>query len=109
MLKEEKEVRRIEKRILELGPIHPGSISEQYSVCGKKNCRCADPENPVKHGPYYQLSYTIRGKSSSVFIKKEELAEARNRTMKYKKFRELCADLTAAHVELAGKTGFTKG
>jgi len=108
MRKEEKKVERIKKLILELGPIHPGSISEQYSVCGKKNCRCADPDKPVKHGPYYQLSYTIRGKSSSVFIKKEELAEARRRTMKYKKLRELCADLTAAYVELAGKTGFAR-
>ena len=40
-----------------LGDLRPGSLSIQYNVCGSPGCRCkADP--PVKHGPYYQVSYT---------------------------------------------------
>ena len=106
MIKEEKDVERIKNRILKLKAIHPGSISEQYNVCGKKGCKCKDKENPQKHGPYYQLSYTIRGKSSSIFIKKENLQEARNRIKEYKNFKELCSQLTRAYVDLAKKTGF---
>ena len=53
--------RRIEKIKAELeglGGMHPGSISEQYNVCGTPGCRCKDKKNPQKHGPYYQLSFT---------------------------------------------------
>jgi len=41
--------------------MRPGSLSKQYSVCGKAGCRCVDREKPRKHGPYYQLSYVHRG------------------------------------------------
>lgn len=106
MTRSEKKVERIKKKILELGPMHPGSISEQYTVCGKSGCQCAAPKNPRKHGPYYQLSYTIRGKSSSVFIKKDQLTETRKRVRRYKKFKELCVELTNACVELAKADSF---
>ena len=88
MLKEEKEVIRIKREILNLGIMHPGSISKQYNVCGKKECKCKDKKNPQKHGPYYQLSYSIKGKSSSVFIKKENLPEAKRRIENYQKFKK---------------------
>ena len=106
MIEEEKEVERIKKKIQKLGAIHPGSIIEQYTVCGKKVCKCKDKINPKKHGPYNHLSYSIRGKSSSIFIKKENLKEARKRVKGYKIFKELCVELTRAYVELAKKTGF---
>jgi len=56
-------IAQLKQELAELGPMHPGSLSEQYNVCGKPGCRCKDPKNPQKHGPYYQLSFTWRGKS----------------------------------------------
>ena len=54
-----------------MGDLRPGSLSTQYKVCGSPGCRCkATP--PIKHGPYYQVSYTRKGKSSSKFVKKEQ-------------------------------------
>jgi len=61
----------------ELVPVHPGSLSEQYNVCGTPDCHCKDPKHPRKHGPYYQLSYTWRGKGSSRFVRPELVAEMR--------------------------------
>ena len=59
-----------------LGDLHPGSLSTQYNVCGTPGCRCkATP--PEKHGPYYQVSFTRKGKSSSKFVRKEDLAAVR--------------------------------
>ena len=53
----QREIERIKKELAELGDLRPGSLSKQYNVCGKPACRCkASP--PVKHGPYYQVSYT---------------------------------------------------
>ena len=83
--------RQIEKTKLELsaiGDMRPGSLSTQYNVCGKAGCRCkATP--PVKHGPYYQVSYTRKGKSSSKFVKKEDLPAVRKQLKNYERMKLL--------------------
>lgn len=109
MTKEEAKVERLQKNLAQLGPMLPGSISEQWNVCGTPGCRCKDPGKPVKHGPYYQLSFTAGGKSSTMFIKKEALPEARRRLKRYQKFKTLCVELVQAYVALARKTGFSGG
>ena len=63
-------IARIKKQILELGPLHPGRITQQYNVCGTPGCRCKDPEHPRKHGPYANLSYTFAGQSRTRFVRK---------------------------------------
>ena len=106
MTNEERRVEQIKKKMGQLGPMLPGSFSEQWNVCGTPGCRCKDPDKPVKHGPYYQLSFTVGGRSSTMFIKKEDLQEARRRVKRYRQFKELCKDLMLAYVTLARKTGF---
>src|SRR5947207_15260102 len=70
----ERRIAAIPHRLAQLGPMHPGSVSEQYNVCGKAGCRCKDPNKSRKHGPYYQLSYTWRGKSTTRFVRSEQVA-----------------------------------
>ena len=101
MIASEKKIQRIKKQIVELGPVLPGSISQQYNVCGKAICKCKDPHNPVKHGPYYQLSFSIAGKSSSMFLKKEDLTEAKRWISNYHKYKTLFNQLLQAYLELA--------
>ena len=105
-MKEKMVIRKLKEEILRLGDMHPGSISKQYTICGKKGCKCQRKKNPQKHGPYYQLSYSIKGKSSSIFIKKENLKNARNRINNYKRFKELCVMLTKAYVGYFKVKGF---
>lgn len=69
--------------------MRPGALSQQYNVCGKPNCRCKDPVHPKKHGPYYQLSYTHKGKSTTEFVKKERVAEVRRQIRTYARFKKL--------------------
>ena len=105
MTREEQRTRRIRKKLAKIGPMLPGSISEQWNVCGTPGCRCKDPKNPLKHGPYYQLSYTVAGRSSSMFVKKEDLAEVRRRIKRYAEFKSLCKELVQADVALCRKMG----
>lgn len=88
------------QQLAELGPIHPGSLSEQYNICGKPGCRCKDPKNPQKHGPYYHLSFTWRGKSRTLFVRAERLAEVREKLANYKHFRDLTDEWVDLVVEL---------
>lgn len=103
----EKEISNIYRELEKLGPILPGTLSEQWNVCGQQGCRCKDKKNPVKHGPYYQLSYTIGGKSSTMFVKQERLEEVRKGMRNYRKFKELYHELLLASV-LQTRTQGTK-
>jgi hypothetical protein len=92
------DIERIKAQIMNLGPVLPGSLSKQWNVCGTPGCKCKDPKRPRKHGPYYQLSYTLRGKSSSLFVKPANVPEARKRIRRYEQFKKLCGALVEAYI-----------
>jgi hypothetical protein len=85
----QQQIDQIKQDLLALGDMRPGALSEQYNVCGKPNCRCKDPRNPQKHGPYYQLSYTHGGKSTTEHVKREMLQEVQQQLSNYARFKEL--------------------
>ena len=96
----QRRISQLQQELLALGRLHPGSISEQYNVCGTPGCHCKDSKNPRKHGPYYQLSYTWRGKSSSRFLRDEQVAQMREKVANYKRLRELVNQWVELAVEL---------
>lgn len=100
-----RKIERIKKKILNLGPFLPGSLSKQLNVCGTPGCKCRRKKNPQKHGPYYQLSFSVKGKSSTLFIKKEDLPEVRKRQRRFKKMKELVTELTQANIDFARQEG----
>ena len=63
---------------------------------------------PVKHGPYYQLSFTVGGKSSTMFIKKDNLPEVRRCLKRHEQFKTLCTELVHAYIALTRKNGFNR-
>lgn len=69
--------------------MRPGSLSQQYNVCGKAGCHCKDPKHPCRHGPYFQLNYVYRGKKTSKFIRRESVPQVRSELANYKTFRRL--------------------
>lgn len=97
----EARIARIKRELQDIGPMRPGSLSKQYSVCGKTGCRCVDPEKPRKHGPYYQLSYVYRGKSTSQFIRPAFVAEVKTQLANYKRYRKLTDNWVGLALELA--------
>lgn len=101
----ERSVAEVKAMLDALGPVLPGSISKQWNVCGKPGCRCKDPKHPRRHGPYYQLSFTVGGRSSTVFLKANEVALARDYVRRHRRFKELNVDLVTAYVTLARRVG----
>ena len=84
----ESEIAKIKQQIVQLDDLRPGTLSQQYNVCGTPGCRCkASP--PQKHGPYYQLSLTRRGKSKTRFVRRDELATIKKQLKNYTTLREL--------------------
>ena len=85
----EARISQIKQEILSLdASLQPGILTQQYNVCGKAGCRCkADP--PQRHGPYYQLSFTRKGKSTTQFVKPEDLRLVRQQVRGYQRLRKL--------------------
>lgn len=108
-MNEKEHVQRIKKQLLGLGPMLPGSLSEQWNVCGTAGCKCKDPKKPIRHGPYYQLSFSVRGRSSTLFVRRNEVSEARRRIRRYQQFKELTMALTQAYIDLVRKEGLARG
>jgi len=104
----EKRIERLYAKMNSIGAMLPGSISKQWNVCGNPGCACKLANDPVKHGPYYQLSFSVKGRSSTMFIKMDELAEARRRIKRYKQFKELSFELVKAYVDLARVHGIQR-
>ena len=95
----DKRIEAIKRELAGLGPIHPGSVSKQYNICGTPGCRCKDPKHPKKHGPYYQLSYTWRGRHSTRFVRPDQLAAMTEKVKGHRRLRELLAEWIALSVE----------
>ena len=63
--------RRLKRQLLELGFVRPGSLVRRFMPCGNPACRCmAAPKN--RHGPYYQWTYKVRGKTVTVRLSAEQ-------------------------------------
>jgi len=85
----QKKITAIKDQLLRLDRMRPGSLSRQYNTCGKSGCRCKDPQNPKRHGPYYQLNYVFRGKKKSQFVRAADVASVRVQLANFKRFRRL--------------------
>ena len=89
----------VKKQLVELGHFRPGSLSEQYNVCGKAECRCKSTP-PKKHGPYHQLSFSWKGRSKTKFVRREDVATVREQLRNYRRLRELVDEWIELELEL---------
>ena len=61
----------LKDQIQKLGFVRPGSLVRRFMPCGNPTCRCmADP--PQLHGPYYQWSIKVGGKTRSLRLSEEQ-------------------------------------
>ncbi len=84
----QRQIDKIKRDLNQIESLRFGSLSKQYNVCGTPGCRCkVSPSD--KHGPYYQISYTRKGKSSTRSVKREDLAEVKKQLRNYARLRDL--------------------
>ena len=95
------QIDKIKKELLQLGAMRPGTLSQQYAACQKPGCKCVDPIHPQKHGPFYKLSYTHGGKSTTQFIRPQFVHEVRQQLAAYKKFKALTQQWVTLALELS--------
>ena len=67
----EKRYRELAAQLATIGLIHSGSITRRYTRCGTPSCKChAEPPQP--HGPYYQWTAKMNGKTVTRRLSEDE-------------------------------------
>ncbi len=97
----EKRIAAIKRELQKIGDMRPGSLSRQFNTCGNPKCRCKDPEDPRRHGPYFQLKYTRKGKSRTEFVRREQVEDIRRQLSNYARFRDLTEEWVDLSIEIA--------
>ena len=95
----EAQIETIKQELASLGDLHPGSLSKQYNVCGNPKCRCKE-DPPRRHGPYYQVNFTRKGKSQTKFVKKPHVSMVKEHLKTYTRLRTLIDKWIELSIEL---------
>jgi hypothetical protein len=61
----------------------------------------AGPVKPKKHGPFYQLSYSHLGKSTTRFVRPNYAGQIKKELATYKRFRELTQEWVTQELALS--------
>jgi len=85
----QRRIEQVKNQLSRMGDFRPGSVSQQYNVCGKKDCRCKDKKNPRKHGPYYILSYRFAGKNRTEYVNPQYLRTVNKQIANYADFQAI--------------------
>jgi len=77
---------RLYRDLGEVGDFRRGSVNEVRRKCGKANCACASPRHPG-HGPQYNFTRSVEGKTVNVHLKPGPLLDKIEREVaNYKSF-----------------------
>jgi len=78
----------------------PGTFLERWICCKKPGCRCcADP--PQLHGPYYQWTRKVDGKTVTRLLSEEQMERYREWFDNAKRDRALLGELEALSLAIA--------
>lgn len=95
------------KKLMPNGGILPGKVREMYTSCGNANCKCMDAKNPQKHS-YNQLSYSSKGKTKTLYIKKNDVSMVKKMTNNYQDLRSASLELGDIVAGLSKEKGIKK-
>lgn len=88
------------KQFTRLGDLRSGSISNTSGRCGKPNCRCHQPGQPV-HGPNSRLTYKVRGKTVTESLPNPATQKKVEREIaEFRRFEQLIREFIAVNAQI---------
>jgi hypothetical protein len=90
----------IAAELASLGLALPGTLIERHVRCGKPSCRChADP--PALHGPYWQWTRKVAGKTITRLVPDEQLGDYQQWLDNHRRLRALVTELEELTLAIA--------
>ena len=93
----------LKQEILELGFVRPGSLVRRFMPCGNPACRCMG-KPPQLHGPYYQWSYKIAGKTRTIRLSKEQARLCQQWVRNHKRLKRLVHQMEQLSLKETNRT-----
>ena len=83
-----------------LGDLRSGSISNTSGRCGKPNCRCHQPGQPV-HGPNSRLTYKVQGKTVTESLPSPSAQKKAEREIaEFRRFEQLVREFIVVNAKI---------
>lgn len=82
------------------GFVLPGTLLERRMRCGKPGCRCTN-DPPSLHGPYYQWTRKVDGKTITRLLTAEQVTHYQEWFANAKQVRELLTQLETLSLAVA--------
>lgn len=92
---QEKEI--IKKKIRRRLDFVRGTLYPTYRTCGYEHCRCRKGE---KHGPFYLLTVSIKGKTISRHIPRDRVGKIREMIENYRQIKDLIEELSQVNLKI---------
>ena len=89
---------KLQQELAQLGHVVPGTIQKRSYGCGKPYCRCH--REGILHGPYYQWTRKVGGKTVTINLDKETAMIVREWIQNNRKLRRLCGRLEKTSLEV---------
>ncbi len=78
------------KKLMTVGPVLQGSITNVKLTCGNPACKCARGEKHTSN----ILTKKVKGKTKSVYIPADMLEDAKKWTEEYKKLKNMIKEIS---------------
>ena len=85
---------------MELGLIRWGSLVKRFIPCGKNGCCCQD-KPPKLHGPYYQWTKKVRGKTMTVRLSPQEAKLLEGWILNGRQFKKIISQMEKISLRLS--------
>jgi len=82
----------------QIGFILAGTITKRFMRCGTVGCRCQTDPNAL-HGPYYEWTRKVRGKTVSLRLKKKEAEQLMEWIENKRRFYEIISKMEKITLE----------
>lgn len=80
----------LKQQLFALDFVCQGSVLSRRTMCGQQACRCRTDES-ARHGPYWELTYKIRGKSVAHRLQQADAPLYVEAAVAYKKLKSIVA------------------
>ena len=95
----ERAYRALAAELAGIGFISQGSVVVRYTTCGKAGCRCQE-DPPRRHGPYYQWSRAVAGKTVNRRLSERETELYRGWIANRRRLEEVVARIGMVTAEI---------
>ena len=95
-------IRACKEELQDIDFVLRGTILKRHMACGRKGCRCmGDP--PVLHGPYYNWTRKVDGKTVTVRLSEEEASILQEWIDNARKYDEVVSRIVKITLEAVEK------